>query len=116
MLRLKELDVLISKMSLPLRMKIFNSIAIPSATYGEEVWCLGSPKAQETVQKTEVILARKCAGAPWFIRNEDLRRELKDQDRITRAKRRREQAKERMKTHQAERIRKREEICEATRG
>ncbi|GJQ88395.1 hypothetical protein Trydic_g10246 [Trypoxylus dichotomus] len=82
-------------------MRTLNSIANLSATYWEEVWCFGSPKAQETVQKTQVILARKCAEAPWFIRNEDLRRELKLQD-LTRAKRRREQAKERVRTHQAE--------------
>ncbi|GJQ79197.1 hypothetical protein Trydic_g5443 [Trypoxylus dichotomus] len=97
-------------MSLPLRMRIFNSIAIPSATYGEEVRCLGSPKAQETVHSTQIILARYSAGTPWFVRNEDLRQKLKLQYLITRRKRRREQAKEKMRAYQAEGIRKRAEI------
>ncbi|GJQ84981.1 hypothetical protein Trydic_g581 [Trypoxylus dichotomus] len=91
-------------MVLPLRMRILNSIAIPSATYREEVWCLGSPKAQETVYNTQVKLAKNCVGAPWFIKNEALRQEL--QGLITRAKRRKEQAKEITKTHQAEEIKK----------
>ncbi|GJQ73861.1 hypothetical protein Trydic_g18798 [Trypoxylus dichotomus] len=50
--------------SLRVAIRIFNLIAIPSATYGEEIWCPGMPKAQKTVQDTQIILARKCAGAP----------------------------------------------------
>ncbi|GJQ81904.1 hypothetical protein Trydic_g14581 [Trypoxylus dichotomus] len=49
-----------SNMSLPLRMRIFNSIAIPSATYGEKIGS-GSPKAQKTIKDTQV--ARRSAGA-----------------------------------------------------
>ncbi|GJQ83746.1 hypothetical protein Trydic_g6779 [Trypoxylus dichotomus] len=68
----------------------------------------GKPQSRTDGQKTQTILARKCAGAPWFIRNEELRLELKLQHLTARAK------EESMKTQQAEKNRKRAIICEAT--
>ncbi|GJQ72666.1 hypothetical protein Trydic_g1328 [Trypoxylus dichotomus] len=91
-----------------------NNFRVPSATYGEDIWYSGSPETQKTVKDTQMILVRRCGVAPWFIRNEDLRRELKLQYPITRAKTRREQAIGRMRSYQVEGIRKREEVCEAT--
>lgn len=91
-----------SGLTLENRMRILNSVALPSARYGEEVWIRGSNKAKELVTQTQNILARRCSGAPWFLSNRDMREELKLEDMTAVAEERRTAAITRLKKHQSE--------------
>ncbi|GJQ83748.1 hypothetical protein Trydic_g6781 [Trypoxylus dichotomus] len=98
-----------SGFSLKARMTILKTIAIPMALYGQEIWVKGSPKAIKTMQKTQLILARKCSGVPWFTRNSELTKELRLEDVEKTTRERGQQAITSMKNHPAKSVR-----CRAT--
>ncbi|KAK9717109.1 zinc finger associated protein [Popillia japonica] len=82
------------------RMRIYNIIGKPVSLYGEEIWAEGSEKAKQIAEVGLRKLVRRCVAIPWFVRNEDIRRELNLEDISTRAATRRQQAIERMKNHE----------------
>ncbi|GJQ87139.1 hypothetical protein Trydic_g23984 [Trypoxylus dichotomus] len=98
-----------SGLSLKARMTVLKTIALPMALYGQEIWVKGSPKAIKTMQKTQLILARKCSGAPWFTRNSELTKELRLEDVEKTALERRQQVITSMKNHPIKSVR-----CRAT--
>ncbi|GJQ87277.1 hypothetical protein Trydic_g8740 [Trypoxylus dichotomus] len=76
-LRFSKLYPQIKKNSgLSLRMRILKSAALPVAAFGKEIWAKRCPRASEIIKRTQLILARKCAGVPWYTRNQKLSNEL----------------------------------------
>lgn len=100
--RLRQLRGLLNQKSdldISNRLRIARAIAIPTATYGEEVWVTGSLKASNTATTAQNIIYRRCLGAYRYITNEDIREEVKAEDLRERAWERRRNMIERLRDH-----------------
>lgn len=58
------------------RNQLVKTIAIPTATYGMELWALGSTKAHEIMRTCQNKSIRRALGAPWYVRNSTLRNDV----------------------------------------
>lgn len=86
------------------RLRLLKNIAIPKLVYGEEVWDRGTDKAKETIVTAQNKLYRKCFAIPYYISNDQLRRDLEAEDLIKRATSRREKMKKEIEAHEREEI------------
>lgn len=63
-----------SKMSLDNKVRIIKAIIMPSVTYAGEIWHTRSNK-KDKLQTAVNVITRRAMGAPWYITNEQIRRE-----------------------------------------
>lgn len=84
------------------RLRIANCIALPSATYGQEVRVTGSLKASSTMTTTQNITHRKRMVVYMFTPNEEIRQEVKAVELREQAWQRRRQMIERLLDHPRE--------------
>lgn len=66
-----------SKMSTENKLTIIRAIMIPKITYGSEAWAIANPKSKQALQVEINKTARIIINAPWYITNEQIRKELK---------------------------------------
>jgi hypothetical protein len=66
-----------SKLPLKTKITLFKSLLKPLLGYASPVWLMASKTHLMKIQKTENVLIRKVVSAPWYIRNRDLRKDLK---------------------------------------
>lgn len=88
-----------SRLGLRSRLQIANSVAIPAAVYGQEVWVTGSLKAAAILKTAQNKIYRRTLGAPWYIRNEEIRDEVGAEDLRETAWKRRRRMIEALKSH-----------------
>lgn len=66
-----------AKLSLENKILIYKSIIKPIWTYGIQLWGTASPSNIEKLQRMQSKMLRYITGAPWFIRNSNLHKDLK---------------------------------------
>jgi len=66
-----------SKLTLNYKVQVYNTIIKPIWTYGIELWGSASPSNIEKLQRTQSKILRKMVGAPWYIKNTNIHRDLK---------------------------------------
>lgn len=81
------------------RLRLANSIAIPAAVYGQEVWVTGTLRASSIITTAQNQIYRRVLGAPWYIRNDDIRWEVEADDLRESAWKRRRAMIEALKSH-----------------
>ena len=66
-----------SKLSLDNKIRIYNSMIKPVLIYGIQLWGKACATNIHVIQRTQSRMLRMITGAPWYVRNEDLHRDLK---------------------------------------
>lgn len=66
-----------SEVSLSNKLLVYNQIIKPIWTYGIQLWGCSKKTNLQMIQKTQNKILRTIVNAPWFIRNDDLHRDLK---------------------------------------
>lgn len=83
-----------SKLRLEYKVLIYSTVVKPIWTYGSQLWGNASTSNIEVIQRVQSKILRQITGAPWYIRNENLHRDLKIpvvKDEIQRIKQRHNQ-------------------------
>lgn len=65
-----------SVLSIENKLLIYNQVLKPIWTYGAQLWGCASANQLETIQQIQNKIIRNMVNAPWFIRNNDLHRDL----------------------------------------
>lgn len=65
-----------SEVSLSNKLLVYNQIIKPIWTYGIQLWGCSKKTNVQIIQKTQNKILRTIVNAPWYIRNEDLHRDL----------------------------------------
>lgn len=65
-----------SNLSARNRLRIVTCVTIPAAVYDQEVWVTGSLKAASTLTTAQNKNYITVLGAPYYIRNDDMREEV----------------------------------------
>lgn len=65
-----------SILSIENKLLIYNQVLKPIWTYGIQLWGCASTKNIEIIQKVQNNILRNIVNAPWYIRNDDLHRDL----------------------------------------
>ncbi len=65
-----------SKLSLDCKVTLYKSIIKPIWTYGIQLYGSASSSNIDIIQRVQSKILRTMTGAPWYIRNEDLHRDL----------------------------------------
>lgn len=65
-----------SRISLKNKLLIYNQTIKPIWCYGIQLWGCAAKKEVDIIQKTQNKILRTMVNAPWFIRNNDLHRDL----------------------------------------
>jgi hypothetical protein len=66
-----------SRLSLKLKIHLYKSILKPLLSYASPVWLMAAKTHLNKIQRTENKLLRRIIGAPWYIRNKDIRKDLR---------------------------------------
>lgn len=78
-LRANSLHWLLNARS-PLRMEykvlLYKSVLKPIWTYGSQLWGSASNSSVEIIQRAQSKILRTITGAPWYVRNENIQRDL----------------------------------------
>lgn len=82
----KELDIKFRKMywlmgrysstSIESKLMLYHQVLKPIWTYGIQLWGCTSRTNREIIERFQSKVLRSIVNAPWYIRNEDLRRDL----------------------------------------
>lgn len=65
-----------SKLSLDSKVILYNSILKPIWTYGIQLWGTASISNIELIQRAQSKILRTITGAPWYVRNSNIHRDL----------------------------------------
>lgn len=65
-----------SKLSLKNKLLLYNQILRPVWLYGCQIWGCASTSNINKVESFQAKVLRTIIGAPWFVKNVDIRREL----------------------------------------
>lgn len=57
------------------RFTILKTVIQPIAFYGKEVWVTEPPQVKEVSERTQDRLLCHCLDAPWYVRNQDIRKD-----------------------------------------
>lgn len=66
-----------SPLSLEFKALLYNSVLKPIWTYGSELWGNASRSNIDIIQRAQSRILRIITGAPWYLRNENIHRDLK---------------------------------------
>lgn len=66
-----------SKLSIKTKLNLYNSYIKPILTYGSPAWCFASKTVRAPLQTLQNKILRQAINAPWFIRNADIHKDLK---------------------------------------
>uniref|UniRef100_A0A034VFD2 Putative RNA-directed DNA polymerase from transposon X-element n=1 Tax=Bactrocera dorsalis TaxID=27457 RepID=A0A034VFD2_BACDO len=69
-----------SALSLEYKIIIYNTVLKPIWTYGCELWGNASSSNIEILRRAQSKILRTITGAPWYIRNENIQRDLRIPD------------------------------------
>ena len=77
-----------SKLSLDNKVILYKTVIKPVWTYGIQLWGTASNTSIDIIQRAQSKILRSIVGAPWYIRNENIHRDLniplvKDEIKIT---------------------------------
>ena len=77
----KEADVLVnqkkSKLSIMNKLNIYKTIIKPIWTYGVPLWGTAAMSHINKIETEQAKILKTIVNAPWYVRNEDLRKDLK---------------------------------------
>ena len=65
-----------SKLSIENNLQIYKTIIKPIWTYGIPLWGITTMSHINKIEKIQAKILRTIVNAPWYIRNEDIRRHL----------------------------------------
>lgn len=65
-----------SKVSIKNKLLLYNQILRPDWLYSCQLWGCASDTNIQKVESVQSKVLRTIIGAPWFVRNDDIRREL----------------------------------------
>ena len=65
-----------SKLSIENKLKIYKTIIKPVWTYGIPLWGTAAMSHINKIETTQAKILRTIVNAPWYVRNEDIRRDL----------------------------------------
>lgn len=65
-----------NRISIQNKLLLYNQMIKPIWTYGIQLWGCAAKNEVEKIQKTQNLILRTIANAPWYIRNTDLHRDL----------------------------------------
>lgn len=65
-----------SKMSLENKLRLVKSVFIPSLLYGCEAWVIANPNQKIKIERKVNKMIRIATNAPWYISNQQIRKEL----------------------------------------
>ena len=65
-----------SKLSIENNLKIYKTIIKPIWTYGIPPWGIATMSHINKIETIQAKILRTIVNAPWYIRNEDIRRDL----------------------------------------
>lgn len=65
-----------SPLRLEYKVLLYNSVIKPIWKYGSELWGNASSSNIDVIQRAQSKVLRTITGAPWYIRNEDIHRDL----------------------------------------
>ena len=87
------------KLSIENKLKIYKTIIKPIWTYGIPLWGTAAMNHINKLESLQSKILRTIVNAPWYVRNEDIRRDLKIPTVKKEIGRYAEKYKERMATH-----------------
>lgn len=64
------------KLNISLKLKIYKSLIQPILTYAPSPWCFAADTHLNKLEVTQNKIMRLITGAPWFVRNIELRQDL----------------------------------------
>lgn len=65
-----------SPLSLDHKVLLYNSILKPIWTYGSQLWGNASNSNIDIIQRAQSKILRTITGAPWYVRSENIQRDL----------------------------------------
>lgn len=65
-----------SSLSLDYKVLLYNSVLKPIWTYGSQLWGNASNSNIDIIQRAQSKILRTITGAPWYVRNENIQRDL----------------------------------------
>ena len=65
-----------SKLSIENKLKIYKTIIKPIWTYGIPLWGTAALSHINKIEVTQAKILRTIVNGPWYVRNEDIRRDL----------------------------------------
>lgn len=65
-----------SPVRLEYKVLLYNSFLKPTWTYGSQLWGNASNSSVEIIQRAQSKILRTITGAPWYVRNDNLQRDL----------------------------------------
>ena len=66
-----------SKLSIENKLKIYKTIIKPTWTYGITLWGTAAMSHTNKLESLQSKIPRTIVNAPWYVRNEDIRKDLK---------------------------------------
>ena len=66
-----------SKLSIENKLKIYKAIIKPTWTYGITLWGTSAMSHTNKLESLQSKIPRTIVNAPWYVRNEDIRKDLK---------------------------------------
>lgn len=66
-----------SRLRLEYKVQIYNTVIKPIWSYGSQIWGNASASNIEVIQRVQSKILRLITGAPWYVRNENLHKDLK---------------------------------------